>query len=230
MSVEELNKQENKTTLKKEDEQEQQTTTTTQVEPQTQVENIPTLDLTVSHPLQSRWTLWYDRPPKQATLTSWETTLHRIYTFDTVEQFWSLYNNIQPASELGMGGNYHLFKECIEPKWEDVNNSKGGKWIHSTPVRRRKDLIDNAFLYAMLACIGGGFTEDDEICGCVVSIRTQNDRIALWTKHLRGDQVTKQIGIEFKACLEVNDRITYQFHQDAMRRGSSFNNRSYYEV
>ena len=29
-----------------------------------------------------------------------------------------LYNNISPASALGQGSNYHLFKEGIEPKWE----------------------------------------------------------------------------------------------------------------
>jgi translation initiation factor 4E len=42
----------------------------------------------VKHPLQHRWTLWYDNPKKRNSAESWEENLKKIYTFDTVEDFW----------------------------------------------------------------------------------------------------------------------------------------------
>jgi len=39
-----------------------------------------------------------------------------------------LYNNLALASELPLGGNYSLFKDGIQPAWEDAQNEKGGKW------------------------------------------------------------------------------------------------------
>jgi hypothetical protein len=37
----------------------------------------------IKHPLQNRWTLWYDNPGKKSA-ESWEANLKKIVTFDTV--------------------------------------------------------------------------------------------------------------------------------------------------
>ncbi len=54
-----------------------------------------------------------------------------------VEDFWGLYNNIVKASKLQQGANYHLFKEGVEPKWEDAENENGGKWIVTLDAKER---------------------------------------------------------------------------------------------
>lgn len=46
------------------------------------------------------------------------------YNFQ-VEDFWRLYNNVAPPSQLQLGCSYNLFKRGIEPKWEDPANDKG---------------------------------------------------------------------------------------------------------
>ena len=38
------------------------------------------------HPLQSKWTMWYDQGC--AKNQKWGDHLKEIYTFDTVENFW----------------------------------------------------------------------------------------------------------------------------------------------
>jgi translation initiation factor 4E len=38
-----------------------------------------------------------------------------------------LYNNIIPPSRLSPGSDLHLFREGIEPKWEDPRCEHGGK-------------------------------------------------------------------------------------------------------
>lgn len=46
---------------------------------------MPPLDL--QHPLQNKWTFYY-RNPKLINL-SWNEQVQKIYTFDTVEDFWA---------------------------------------------------------------------------------------------------------------------------------------------
>jgi len=187
-------------------------------------------DFSVKHPLQHRWTLWYDNPGKKTSQALWAENLKRVVTFDTVEDFWRLFNNIRPASKLISGSNYHLFKEEIEPKWEHAQNARGGKWVAT--VKNKKDSLDNMWLWTVLALIGESFEDEDEICGCVVSIRKGQDRLGLWTKNALNEDAQRRVGAYFKKILELpsSDIVGYQSHADCMKRGSSFNNRNRYEV
>ena len=45
----------------------------------------------------------------------------------------SLYNNVKPPSWLNPGTDLQLFKEGIEPKWEDPKCENGGKWTVQIP-------------------------------------------------------------------------------------------------
>jgi len=190
------------------------------------------VNLAVKHPLQHRWTMWYDCAGKKISQSAWGDQLRKIVTIDTVEDFWGLYNNIQPASKLALSANYHLFKEGIEPKWEHDENKGGGKWILAIAAKNRKEVLDKYWLWMLLACIGEAFDDDQEVCGCVVSVRKQQDKIALWTKHSTNEGVCKRIGRQLKAALEVPDTavLGYQSHIDCQKRNSSFNNKNRFEV
>eukprot|EP00743_Colponemidia_sp_Colp-15_P003841 GILK01004145.1.p1 GENE.GILK01004145.1~~GILK01004145.1.p1 ORF type:complete len:241 (-),score=30.89 GILK01004145.1:217-879(-) len=189
-------------------------------------------DLTVKHPLQHRWALWYDNPGKKVSQTSWGESLKKLVMVDTVEDFWCVFNNIIPPSRLPARSNYHLFKDGVEPQWEDPANAKGGKWVVNIP-RRDRERLDDMWLYLMLALIGENFDEDsDEICGCVVSLRKQEDKVAIWTRTAEAERSALRIGRIFKQILELPDhiKIGYQAHSDAMRTDRSFNNANRYDV
>jgi len=194
------------------------------------------LDLasTDKHPLQNRWTMWYDNPGKKTSQTNWANYLRKIATIDSVEDFWGLYNNVVPASKLNPGTNYHLFKENVEPKWEDPENKKGGKWVINVPkqAQGKKDNLDKLWLWLLLAVIGEAFVDEGEVCGCVVSIRKPQDKLALWTKDATNEGATRRVGAQLKELLELPNTasIGYQSHDDCMMKNSSFNNRSKYEV
>ena len=66
-----------------------------------------TKELMVKHPLQNRWSLWFFKNDKAK---NWAANLRQITTFDSVEDFWSIYNHIQLASKLSVGCDYSLFK------------------------------------------------------------------------------------------------------------------------
>jgi len=192
-----------------------------------EIEKIPS-EFVTKHPLQNRWTLWYDNPERKLTSESWVQNLKKIITFDTVEDFWRIYNNIRPASKIQLGSNYHIFKEGIMPMWEHEENKRGGKWV---VTKTKKEGIDNAWLWTILACIGENFAEEDEICGAVVSVRKSQDRVALWTKHANNEPGTRSVGQVWKRVLELpqSSNIGYQAHEESMKANTS-NVKYLYEI
>ncbi|KAG6976797.1 hypothetical protein JG688_00001003 [Phytophthora aleatoria] len=189
-------------------------------------------DVATKHPLQNRWVLWYDNPKKRNSNESWEENLKNVYTFNTVEDFWCLYNNILAPTKLSIGSNYHLFKEGIRPMWEDPINANGGKWIFTNP-RSRKARLDECWLYVMLSLIGETLQDEDDICGAVVSVRKAQDRIAIWSATANAEDRQKAIGRGFRQALVdlgKNETLKYQSHADAAASGSSFQNEVLYEA
>jgi translation initiation factor 4E len=129
-----------------------------------------------------------------------------VATFDMVEDFWGIFNNIRPPSRLNPGSNYHLFKTGIEPTWEHKENKNGGKWNYwwvlncrasryplssaaarftrvlsfsllrvcvsccgcSIPKKDGKKVIDDMWLYTILAMIGENFDAGHDLCGAVI--------------------------------------------------------------
>ena len=45
-------------------------------------------DFSQKHPLETKWTLWFDNPNGKQKQAQWGQTLRAVYTFDTVEDFW----------------------------------------------------------------------------------------------------------------------------------------------
>lgn len=121
---------------------------------------------------------------------SWGEDLNKVVTLDSVEEFWGLYNNIIPPSELPQKANYYLFKEGIKPAWEDPANANGGKWSIQLPRDKSRASIDQLWLYTMLSAIGetleapldpnSGSTE--LVTGVIMSARANFYRIAIWTR------------------------------------------------
>lgn len=128
----------------------------------------------IKHPLQNSWTLWYYDNEKGKT---WEACQHQITTFDTVEDFWSLYNHIKLASEIKSGNDYSLFKNNIRPMWEDDQNKHGGRWLISIPKYFRANELDCLWLDVILCLIGEAFEYSEDICGAVVNIRPRGHKI-----------------------------------------------------
>jgi translation initiation factor 4E len=52
------------------------------------------------------------------------------------------------------GSNYHVFKEGIEPMWEDKANAQGGKWTVEFSAKLRMKQLDQLWLFGVrITCI-----------------------------------------------------------------------------
>ncbi|CCD61788.1 Eukaryotic translation initiation factor 4E-3 [Caenorhabditis elegans] len=180
-------------------------------------------ELLTRHPLQNRWALWYLKADRNK---EWEDCLKMVSLFDTVEDFWSLYNHIQSAGGLNWGSDYYLFKEGIKPMWEDVNNVQGGRWlvVVDKQLQRRTQLLDHYWLELLMAIVGEQFDEyGDYICGAVVNVRQKGDKVSLWTRDATRDDVNLRIGQVLKQKLSIPDTeiLRYEVHKDSSARTSS---------
>ncbi|PKI83115.1 eukaryotic translation initiation factor 4E [Malassezia vespertilionis] len=157
-------------------------------------------DFNLKHPLFNKWTLWFDNLQQKGVGSakerreSWGANLHKVVGLDSVEEFWGLYNNIVPPSSLPQSSNYYLFKDGIQPAWEDPANGNGGKWSLQLPREKHRGQIDKLWLYTMLAAIGETLEtpsaqkqppcsrEDELVTGVILQARPNYYRISIWTR------------------------------------------------
>jgi len=183
-------------------------------------------ELLMKHPLQNPWTLWFFKNDKNR---NWEDNQRSIITFNTVEDFWALYNHIELASKLNAGCDYSLFKEGIKPMWEDDRNRRGGRWVINLSKSQRTTSLDKIWLEVMLCLIGEAFDDHSKyVNGAVVSVRPKGDKIGMWLGDSNAGEAIITVGKKFKERLNIDPQTTLGFeaHQDTMRRsGSTAKNR-----
>jgi len=180
----------------------------------------------IKHPLQNSWTLWFFKNDKNR---NWEDNQRSIITFNTVEDFWALYNHIELASKLNAGCDYSLFKEGVKPMWEDERNRRGGRWVINLNKSQRAQSLDKIWLEVMLCLIGEAFDDHSKfVNGAVVSVRTKGDKIGMWLGDANVGESIITVGKRTKERLNIENQVTLGFeaHQDTIKRtGSTARNR-----
>ncbi|KAL0993976.1 hypothetical protein UPYG_G00116320 [Umbra pygmaea] len=183
---------------------------------------VPYVVLThVKHPLQNRWALWFYKNDKSKM---WQDNLRLITKFDTVEDFWALYNNIQLASKLSSGCDYSVFKDGIEPMWEDQSNKCGGRWLITLSKQQRHTELDRFWKETLLCLIGEAFgSYSRDVCGAVINVRAKGDKIAIWTMNTENGEAVTYIGRKYKEGLGLPQKliIGYQAHADTATKSNS---------
>lgn len=182
--------------------------------------------------LNAKWTLWFDNPRLAPAGSDWKDNLKQCGSFDTIESFWRIFNNLKPASELSLNSNYSVFRYGVEPSWEDHSNRDGGKFVLTMFKKDTKSgKCDECWLFTVLAIVGETMdATGDQVNGAVVSIRKQQDRIALWLKS-SDREICVKIGERWKKVLSLEKTtLRYQTHRDAAASGRSFRNEVQFEV
>lgn len=161
------------------------------------------------HPLTNKWVLWGDNKELNTKSDNWLDTITEIITFNTIEDFWLIFNYIKKASNLDFMSDYYIFKKNIKPMWEDIENKEGGRM--TIILKKHKDynyeLLDNIWLYTILTLIGEQFN-NKIINGIVLNIRKHQDRINIWTNSSNKNEII-EIGNQWKTSLK---EIKYTFN------------------
>lgn len=199
-----------------------------------------TYSIQQSTPLQEPFSFWYMRRGKgvakqlpqpseeekdseQTSTNIYESSIKKIATVSTVEEFWSVYDFLVRPNDLPTTTDYHFFRKGIKPTWEDASNAKGGKWI----VRLKKGLASRYWEEVILALIGCQFTgiPVNEVCGVVVSIRYSEDIVSVWNR-TNDREVTDRLRDGIKRILQLPSfvHMEYKPHETSLQDKSSFRN------
>ncbi|TRY60784.1 hypothetical protein DNTS_032217 [Danionella cerebrum] len=185
----------------------------------------------IKHPLQHRWALWYFKNDKNK---SWTENLRLISKFDTVEDFWALYNHIQQPNNriLDISSSTEILKckfcaflqDGIKPMWEDERNKLGGRWLMTLSKQQRHNDLDRFWMETLLCLIGESFDEaSEDVCGAVVNVRPKGDKISIWTGNCQNREAIMTIGQQYKdrLSLPLKMLIGYQSHDDTSSKSGS---------
>ncbi|KAI9461414.1 translation initiation factor eIF4e [Boletus coccyginus] len=199
------------------------------------------------HPLRNTWVFWFrqQRAPGNK-ITNYEEGIKKVASFSSVESFWSLHTHLSPPSSLLPTTDYLLFHAGVRrPVWEDPLNRAGGKWI----IRLRKGVADRVWEDLVCGVVGDMFdecgrgrrkvdgdsdgnNEDDngeewpEICGCTISVRQNEDIVAIWN-HIEMDmKLREKIRDTIRLVLNLppSTIMEYKSNNDSMQDKSSFRN------
>jgi len=145
-----------------------------------------------THGLHRRWAWWCWWTDKQSAGAKWEQNLLKIFDFDTVEDFWALFDAMAPATRLNerMKGNYAVHKESSRPTWEDCEANDGGDWELSVSSADNAHVrLDEWWLRCLLALIGETFDDDngsDDVLGVSICRRPRETRLCVRTRFVAG--------------------------------------------
>ncbi|KAL4886246.1 translation initiation factor eIF 4e-like domain-containing protein [Aspergillus karnatakaensis] len=168
------------------------------------------------HALRSTWIIWY-RPPTPK-YSDYEKSTAPLASISSVESFWSIYSHLKRPSLLPTVSDYHIFKKGIRPVWEDEANKKGGKWV----VRLKKGVADRYWEDLLLAMVGDQFAEaSDEVCGAVLSVRSGEDVLSVWTRIDGGRNIKIRETIKRLLAFPADTSIVWKSHDDSIAQRSA---------
>jgi len=175
---------------------------------------------------EQKWQIWYWKKGIEGDRRKWEDFLQMKSSFTSRKEFWSAYNEVN-GYEFGLlcrHFDYCVFKDGIIPMWEDSANLGGGRWILEFPRKRdwrHISYLDQIWLKVLLAITGNEgqlHSYVNEICGAVLMIRYNINKIAVWTKNSNNTLTNLMIGELLKASTGFNGKMYYLPHDSTIKK------------
>ena len=169
--------------------------------------------------LENKFSFWYRisedvgpyQAPKQALDKKiYETQVKKIHEFDTVEEFWAIFQHLRKPDSCKPGIEFMMFKEPIKPMWEDENNKNGGR----ISIKLRKEYTTIIWEEMIFALIGAILPKEmkDEINGIVVTSRKEFNTLQIWFKTFE-ERINNDLEQCIRDLLVIPDEVTLEIKQ-----------------
>ena len=190
--------------------------------------------------LENKFSFWYRisddiiqyQAPKQALDKKiYETQVKKIHEFDTVEEFWGIFQHLRKPDSCKPGIEFMMFKEPIKPMWEDEYNKNGGK----ISIKLKKDYTTIIWEEMIFALIGGILPKEmkEEINGIVVTSRKEFNTLQIWFKTFE-DKIKNDLEQCIRDLLVIPDEVNLEIKQfnkkennNEKKTGGYYNNKGY---
>ncbi len=152
----------------------------------------------------------------------YENTVKKIADFETVEDFWKIFQHMKKPESLKSGIEFQLFKYNIKPLWEDESNKKGGR----ISIKLKKENSSLVWEEIILLLIGGNFPQKikNEINGVLISVRKEFNFLQIWFKTYEKNNIN-----EINNCLRELLQIPNEVDLDVKSFTKEKNEGGYYK-
>ena len=152
----------------------------------------------------------------------YENTVKKIADFDTVEDFWKIFQHMKKPESLQSGIDFQLFKYNITPLWEDDSNKKGGR----ISIKLKKENSSLVWEEIILLLIGSNFPQkiQNEINGVLISVRKEFNFLQIWFKTFEKNNIN-----EINNCLRELLQIPNEVDLDVKPFTKEKNEGGYYK-
>ena len=171
----------------------------------------------------------------------YEDNLKKLAEFETLEEFWSIFQYMKKPDDCKPGIEFQLFKDQIKPAWEDENNKQGGR----ISIKLRKNYSTLVWEESVLAFIGNTFPEEvkEQINGIVINCKKDFNMLQLWIKNFKEDvaslveknirevlQIPNEVVLEIKPFFQPKKEYNnYNNNYNNYKRGGYYKkNKNYY--
>ena len=158
------------------------------------------------HELKEKWTFYYLIPNRQNTPgKTWNNFLRKFYDFQSFEDYWAIINTIESASLLIKGCRYYIFKNNVQPLWEDENNNEGIEIYSEYPGNpknhKKTQKCEEDWIRLTIAILGNTFKYIDCINGVEFNCRGAIYKVGIWANKSATGELLPQIKAELKKYL-----------------------------
>jgi hypothetical protein len=154
---------------------------------------------TAGHLLNDTWVLWFhDMKNQDWTMKGYE----KIFSFNTVEDFWILYNSITEFTN----GMYYLMREGYPPMWDHEKNIDGGAWTFKVDKRNLNKFWEDLSCY----CIGETIHKGPStVVGLSISPKIRFATVRVWTSN-----TDQKVSLFSEICQKTkNDSVVIDFNE-----------------
>ena len=119
-------------------------------------------------------------PKLNIDATEYKSQIKKISTFDTIEDFWAIYQHLKKPDNCNPGIEIQMFKDEIKPMWEDDLNKNGGKLT----LNCNKGYTTIIWEEILLGIIGGVLPQEisEDINGIVFISKSKFNTLQIWFK------------------------------------------------
>ncbi|CUE72257.1 eukaryotic translation initiation factor 4E, putative [Bodo saltans] len=134
----------------------------------------------------------------------------QVFRIDSVPTFWKVMNNLPEPTELSPPTTMYLFRDDINPKWEDKKNISGGMWR----IRVLQDRVDAVWLVLLCKTIGESWQKEfrNTVNGIVLKVREKGFYVEIWVTEKK-EQFPSDLVSAFEEQMPVFT-IDYYTHQE----------------
>ena len=158
--------------------------------------------------LKSKYIFYYrifeEQQSQKITKEEYEKQIKPIAEFDSIEDFWAIFQHLRKPDSCRAGIEFQLFRGNIKPTWEDDNNKNGGK-VSIKLCKGYTTIIWEEIIFALI-----GDVLPDNINGIVVSTRKEMNKLSIWFNNWNEDN-NNNIKKIIRDLLQMPPEVTLEF-------------------